>query len=116
MKVSTNITFASPATESKTAVADPALAKASPAFGLALAPSKDGNGVLVTDVDPNGVGAEKGIGKGDIILEISGKQVVKPSDVRTAIDEARKEGRKAVVLRLKGEDGMRFVALAFPKG
>jgi serine protease Do len=102
--------------ETKTAVADPALAKASPAFGLALAPSKDGNGVIVTDVDPNGVGAEKGIGKGDIILEISGKQVVKPSDVRAAIDEARKEGRKAVVLRLKGEDGMRFVALAFPKG
>ncbi len=101
--------------ETKAQVADPALAKASPAFGLALAPAKDGNGVMVTDVDPNGIGAEKGIGKGDIILEVSGKQVMKPADVRTAIDEARKDGRKAVVLRLKGEDGMRFVALAFPK-
>ena len=96
--------------------ADPALAKASPAFGLALAPSKDGTGVTVTDVDPNGVGAEKGVGKGDVIVEVSGKQVSKPADVRAAIDEARKEGRKAVVLRLKSEDGMRFVALAFPKG
>ena len=102
--------------EPKVQAADPALAKASPAFGLALAPSKDGTGVTVTDVDPNGVGAEKGVGKGDVIVEVSGKQVTKPADVRAAIDEARKEGRKAVVLRLKSEDGMRFVALAFPKG
>ena len=47
---------------------------------------------------------------------MAGKSVMKPSDVRAAIDEAKKEGRKAVVLRVKGEDGMRFVALAFPKG
>jgi serine protease Do len=92
------------------------LAKASPAFGLALAPSKDGSGVLVTDVDPNGIGAEKGIGKGDIILEVAGKSVMKPADVRAAIDEAKKDGRKDVVLRVKGDEGMRFVALAFPKG
>ena len=102
--------------EAKTQTVDPALTKASPAFGLALAPAKDGSGVLITDVDPNGIGAEKGIGKGDIILEIAGKSVTKPSDVRAAIDEAKKDGRKAVVLRIKGEDGMRFVALAFPKG
>lgn len=102
--------------EVKALAADPALAKASPAFGLALVPSKDGSGVLVTDVDPNGIGAEKGIGKGDIILEVAGKSVMKPADVRAAIDEAKKDGRKAVVLRVKGDEGMRFVALAFPKG
>jgi serine protease Do len=102
--------------EVKALAADPALAKASPAFGLALAPSKDGSGVLVTDVDPNGIGAEKGIGKGDIILEVAGKSVMKPADVRAAIDEAKKDGRKDVVLRVKGDEGMRFVALAFPKG
>ena len=101
--------------ETKSAAVDPATAKASPTFGLALAPTKEGTGVLVTDVDPNGIGAEKGIVKGEIILEIGGKLVSKPTDVRAALDEARKDGRKAVVLRVKGEDGMRFVALAFPK-
>ena len=102
--------------EQKMAAADPAaVVKASPAFGLTLAPSKDGSGVLVTDVDPSGVGYEQGMQKGDIILEIGGKPVAKPAEVRSAIDEARKDGRKAIILRVKNEESTRFVALAFPK-
>ena len=102
--------------EQKIAAADPAaVVKASPAFGLTLAPSKDGSGVLVTDVDPSGVGYEQGMQKGDVILEIGGKPVVKPAEVRSAIDEARKDGRKAIILRVKNEETTRFVALAFPK-
>jgi serine protease Do len=101
--------------EQKTAQADPAAAKAQPAFGLALAPAKDGAGVLVTDVDPSGVGFEKGVQKGDVILEVAGRTVTKPSEVRSAIEDAKKDGKKAVILRLKNEDGTRFVALAFPK-
>ncbi len=102
--------------DQKTAAADPAAAtKASPAFGLTLAPSKDGSGVLVTDVDPSGAGSEKGMQKGDLILEIGGKPVSKPADVRSAIEEAKKDGRKAIILRVRNEEGTRFVALAFPK-
>jgi serine protease Do len=102
--------------EQKVAAADPAaVVKASPAFGLTLAPAKDGSGVLVTDVDPSGVGYEQGMQKGDVILEIGGKPVVKPAEVRSAIDEARKDGRKAIILRVKNEETTRFVALAFPK-
>ena len=70
---------------------------------------------MVTDIDPNGIAAEKGISKGDLILEIGGKAVTKPSDVRASIDAARKDGRKAVMLRLKSDEGTRFIALAFPK-
>jgi len=102
--------------EQKVAAADPAaVVKASPAFGLTLAPAKDGSGVLVTDVDPSGVGYEQGMQKGDVILEIGGKPVVKPAEVRSAIDEARKDGHKAIILRVKNEETTRFVALAFPK-
>jgi serine protease Do len=102
--------------EQKMAAADPAaVVKSSPAFGLTLAPAKDGSGVLVTDVDPSGIGYEQGMQKGDVILEIGGKSVAKPADVRSAIDEARKDGRKAVILRIKNEESTRFVALAFPK-
>ncbi|MCX8503786.1 MAG: PDZ domain-containing protein, partial [Beijerinckiaceae bacterium] len=102
--------------EQKIAAADPAaVVKASPAFGLTLAPAKDGSGVLVTDVDPSGVGYEQGMQKGDVILEIGGKSVVKPAEVRSAIDDARKEGRKAIILRIRNEETTRFVALAFPK-
>ena len=102
--------------DQKIAAADPAaVMKASPAFGLTLAPAKDGSGVMITEVDPSGAGSEKGMQKGDVILEIGGKAVSKPSEVRTAIDEAKKEGRKAIILRVKNEEGVRFVALAFPK-
>ena len=102
--------------DQKTAMADPAaVTKASPAFGLTLAPTKDGTGVLVTEVDPTGPGSEKGIQKGDVILEISGKPVSKPAEIRSAIDDAKKDGRKAVILRVRNEEGTRFVALAFPK-
>ena len=102
--------------EQKIVAADPAaVVKASPAFGLTLAPAKDGSGVLVTDVDPSGVGYEQGMQKGDVILEIGGKSVVKPAEVRSAIDDARKEGRKAIILRIRNEETTRFVALAFPK-
>ena len=101
--------------EKKTAALDDTSPKAPATFGLALAPTKDGVGVMVTDIDPNGIAAEKGISKGDLILEIGGKTVTKPSDVRASIDAARKDGRKAVMLRLKSDEGTRFIALAFPK-
>ena len=101
--------------EKKTAALDDTSPKAPATFGLALAPTKDGVGVMVTDIDPNGLAAEKGISKGDLIFEIGGKTVTKPSDVRASIDAARKDGRKAVMLRLKSDEGTRFIALAFPK-
>jgi len=89
-------------------------------FGLQLAPATDvggaGNeGVVVAGVDPKGLGAEQGIRQGDVILEIAGKRVSEPARVKAAIDEARKDGRKAVLMRLKSGEDSRFVALAFPK-
>lgn len=101
--------------EKKTAALDDTSPKAPATFGLALAPTKDGVGVMVADLDPNGIAAQKGISRGDVILEIGGRAVTKPSDVRASIDAARKEGRKAVILRLKSDEGTRFLALAFPK-
>jgi serine protease Do len=89
-------------------------------FGLQLAPAKDVNGagesgVAVVAVDPSGAAAEQGIHQGDVILEMAGKPVSEPSQVKAAVDEARKNGQKAVLMRLKSSEGTRFVALAFPK-
>lgn len=47
-------------------------------------------GVIVTEVDPNSPFAERGIKKGDIILEMAGKSVRSPADVANAIDSVRK--------------------------
>jgi serine protease Do len=87
------------------------------AFGLTLAPasSVEGagrRGVVVTDVDPDGVAAEKGLRQGDVILEAGGHPVARPADVVTALSDAKKDGRKAVLLRVKSGDNTHFVALA----
>ena len=87
------------------------------AFGLTLAPaaSVEGagrQGVVVTDLDPDGVAAQKGLREGDVILEAGGHPVSRPSDVTAALNEAKKDGRKAVLLRVKSGDNTHFVALA----
>jgi serine protease Do len=83
-------------------------------LGLQLAPTEGGEeGVAVADVDPRSPAAEKGIRKGDVILDVGGRTVSKPEDVRSALDAARKDGRKTVLMRLKSRDGMRFVAVPF---
>ena len=82
-------------------------------FGLTLAPSNNGReGVVIAEVDPDGAAAQKGLRKGDVILDAGGKSVSRPADVRAAIDAAKKDGRKSVLLRVKSAEGVRFVALA----
>ena len=86
-------------------------------FGLALAPASSvagagSEGVVVAEVDPDGAGAQLGLRTGDVILEAAGKPVAKPSDVSSALADARKNGRKAVLLRIKSGEATRFVALA----
>jgi serine protease Do len=74
-----------------------------------------GQGVVVTKVDPDGPGAEQGLKQGDVILEIGGRAVADPAEVKQALADARKDGKKAVLMRLKSGKDTRFVALAFPK-
>jgi serine protease Do len=85
-----------------------------PKLGLTLAPAKgaaDGKGVVVTAVDPDGVAADHGFQVGDIILDVGGKLVTNPADVRKELADARKEGKHALLFRVKSNEGTRFVAL-----
>jgi serine protease Do len=87
-----------------------------PKLGLTLAPSSkvagaQGNGVVVTAVDPNGVAADHGFQVGDVILDVGGKSVTDPADVRKQVADARKEGKHALLFRVKSGEGTRFVAV-----
>ncbi len=87
-----------------------------PKLGLTLAPGSkvagaEGSGVVVTAVDPNGVAADHGFQVGDVILDVGGKSVTNPADVRKQLADARKEGKHALLFRVKSSDGTRFVAL-----
>ncbi|MFG1397202.1 Do family serine endopeptidase [Roseixanthobacter pseudopolyaromaticivorans] len=88
-----------------------------PRLGLQLAPAKSvkgagSDGVVVTDVEPNGPAAQRGIRSGDVILDVGGKTVSNPKDVRDGLAAAKAENRKAVLMRVKSEQGVRFVAIA----
>ena len=90
-------------------------------LGLTLAPAArvagaGGEGVVVTGVDSSGVAAEHGFSTGDVILEVAGKSVSSPADVRNVIASARTEGKRTVLVRVKKGDNTRFVALPVGRG
>jgi serine protease Do len=85
-------------------------------LGLSVAPAKevDGageEGVVVTDVDPDGSAADHGLEVGDVILDVGGKAVSNAGDVRSAVREAQTAGKHDVLMRLKSSDQTSFVAL-----
>lgn len=92
-----------------------------PNLGLTLAPANSvagagKDGVVVTDVDPNSPSAERGFKEGDVILEVGGKLVATPGEVREAVTTARTENKNSVLVRVRSGDSSRFVALPVSKG
>jgi serine protease Do len=86
-------------------------------LGLQLAPtngqrSGQANGVLITDIDPQGLAASSGCEAVDVILDVGGKAVRMPADVHTAFREARNQGKRRVLVRLKSGDTTHFVAVS----
>ena len=87
-----------------------------PKLGLSLAPAGEiagsgSEGVVVTEIDPDGLAFEHGLKSGDIILEVGGTKVASAEDVRKAVGDAQKNGKHAVLMRVKSDDTMKFVAI-----
>ena len=82
-------------------------------FGMAVAPAEDAAGVMVTDVDPNGQAAERGLQPGDVILSVGDDAVKSPADVEKMVDEREGGGMKAVLLQgqVRRADALRRAVL-----
>jgi serine protease Do len=91
-------------------------------LGLTLAPANSvagaGNeGVVVTDVDSSGVAAPKGFATGDVILQVAGKSVSTPAQVREALASVRSQGKKHfVMVQVKKGNNKEFLTLPVGKG
>ena len=90
-------------------------------LGLTLAPAArvagaGAEGVVVTGVESGGVAADHGFSTGDVIVEIAGKSVSTPADVRDVVASARTDGKRSVLIRVKKGDNTRFVALPLGSG
>jgi serine protease Do len=59
--------------------------------------------------------AEHGIQTGDVILDVAGKTVANPADVRQELAALHKVGKHTVLMRVKSGDVTKFVAIPFGK-
>jgi serine protease Do len=87
-----------------------------PRLGLGLAPAGEvqgagQKGVVVTEVDPQGPAAQRGIQTGDVILNVGGKAVANVGDVRSELAQAKSSGKRSVLLQVKSAEATRFVAV-----
>jgi serine protease Do len=85
-------------------------------LGVKLAPAGSitgagEQGVVVIDITPGGLWAERGFEPGDVILDVSGKSVKTPDEIESALSEARSAGKRTVLLRLKSGGSTRFVTV-----
>ena len=70
---------------------------------------------MVTEVDPNGLASDQGFKTGDVILEVGGKKVANPADVRNALSEAQKDGKRTMLMRVKSGEGRGSSRCGSPK-
>jgi len=77
------------------------------AFGIAA----ETKGVVITDVRPDSWAARKGLRPGDVIVQAGLAPVASPAEVAAAVESARKEHRKAVLVLISREQEERFVTL-----
>ena len=92
-----------------------------PHLGLTVAPASSvagagKTGVVVTNVDPNSAAAERGFKEGDVILEVAGKNVTSPGDVRDAIKTAHADNKSNVLMRVRSGDASHYVAVPLGTG
>jgi serine protease Do len=106
-----------PSTPFKTkAPAPPANRERPRGLGLSVAPARTvegagADGVVVTKVDPNGEAAARGLAPGNVILDVAGKAVNTPTELRDALKNAGEDGKREVLLRVKSGERTGFVAV-----
>jgi len=72
--------------------------------------------VVVVEVAKGSPAADKDLHPGDVILEVAQEEVKSAQDVAHKIDEAKKAGRKSILLLVEHAGDLRFVALRIDQG
>ncbi len=74
--------------------------------------TQDQKGVVVTDVSGGSAASDKGLKAGDVIVEVAQEEVSSPADVKSRVDQARKDGKANVLMLVQSQDGLRWVPLS----
>jgi serine protease Do len=76
----------------------------------------DNAAVVVTSVAKGSPASEKDVKPGDVIVEIAQEEVKSPGDIPRKVDEAKKAGRKTVLMLVDRGGELRFVAVRIDHG
>jgi serine protease Do len=92
-----------------------------PRLGLTVAPAgkvagAGKEGVVITKVEPRSAAANRGLKKGDLILEVAGKSVSNPSDIGEALEVACTDKKSNVLMRIRSGDASHYVAVPLANG
>ena len=71
----------------------------------------DQKGVVITDIDPNGKAAGRGLRPGDVVTEVQQSEISTPADLQDRIRQARQAKRPSVLMLVQNGDGMRWVPM-----
>jgi len=73
--------------------------------------ANDVTGVIITAVKPDSPAAERGLARGELIKKVGNSEVTKPEEVNTAIEAAKAEGKKSVLLLVERDTRVRYVVV-----
>ena len=79
--------------------------------GVTLVPNADGEGLLIQDIDPSSVAAEKGFAVGDAILEVDNKAVATAGEFEDAIKAVQDSGRSTALIKAERAGQVRYLGL-----
>jgi serine protease Do len=71
----------------------------------------DAKGVVVVDVVKDSPAADKGLKAGDVIMEAAQEEIKSATQVAGKIDDAKRSGRKSILLLVERQGDLRFIAL-----
>jgi serine protease Do len=86
-------------------------APAPSSVGITLVPNSGGEGLLVQDIDPESIAAEKGFAVGDTVLEVDNQAVSTAQEFETAIAGVKNSGRGTALIKAQRDGNTRFIGL-----
>jgi serine protease Do len=92
------------------------LARVSPELRKQFSLPEQARGLVITEVPPNSPAAAQGLRPGDLLIAVGHAAVNAPDAVPPLVGEARKAGRKKLLVRVEREGNTRFVALPVEPG
>ncbi len=88
-----------------------ALGKITPELRERFGLGEKTDGVVITDVDSTGSGAEKGLKPGDVIVEVDQEEVKSPTEVADRVKKAKDEGYRVVTLLVFRQGDFQWIAV-----